>query len=95
MSQQIYDIGSSTHTGQYSDFSSETPWRLKTSWIKALHDPATKICSSDELLKHQINKIKTFMAWNYYPKYFRDSFVKRLQQKKLKTRNDNDSNIKI
>ena len=28
----------STHTGQYSDFSSQTPWRLKTSWIKALHE---------------------------------------------------------
>ena len=52
----------STHTGQYSDFSSQTPWRLKTSWINALHDRATKICSSNELLKHQINKIKTLMS---------------------------------
>ena len=85
----------STHTGQYSDFSSQTPWRLKTSWIKALHDRATKICSSNELLKHQINKIKTFMSWNNYPKYVRDSFIKRLQQNKLKTRNGNDSDIKI
>ena len=35
------------------------------------------------------------MSWNNYPKYVRDSFIKRLQQKKLKTRNDNDSDIKI
>ena len=27
-----------THTEQYRDFSSQTPWKLKISWIKALHD---------------------------------------------------------
>ena len=31
----------STHTGQYSDFSNQTPWRLKKLWVKALHDRAT------------------------------------------------------
>ena len=35
------------------------------------------------------------MSWNNYPKYVRDCFIKRLQQKKLKTRNDNDSDVKI
>ena len=35
------------------------------------------------------------MSSNNYPKYVRDSFIKRLQQKKLKTHNDNDSDIKI
>ena len=35
------------------------------------------------------------MSWNNYPKYVRDSFIKRLQQNKLKTRNGNDSDIKI
>ena len=38
-----------THTGQYCDFSSQTPWELKISWLKALHDRATKICSSNQL----------------------------------------------
>ena len=74
----------STHIGQYSDFLSQNPWRLKTSWIKALNDRATKICSSNELLTHQINKIKTFMSWNNYPKYVRDSFIKRLQKKSFR-----------
>ena len=53
-----------THTGQYCDFSSQTPW-----WIKALHDCAMKICSSNKLLNDQINRIRTFMSWNSYPKY--------------------------
>ena len=85
----------STYTGQYSGFSSQTPCRLKTSRIKALHDRPTKICSLNELLKYQIIKIKTFISWNNYPKYVRDSFTKCFQQKKLKTRNDNESDIKI
>ena len=25
-----------THTGQYTSFHSQIPWRLKTAWIKAL-----------------------------------------------------------
>ena len=71
-----------THTGQYCDFSSQTPWKLKLSWIKALHDRATKICSCNKLLNDQINQIRTFMLWNSYPKYVRNSIIKRLQQKK-------------
>ena len=47
-----------THTGQYCDFSSRTPWKLKISWIKALHDRTTKICSSNKLLNDQINEIR-------------------------------------
>ena len=35
-----------THTGQYIDFTSQTPWKLKTAWIKALYYRAKKICSS-------------------------------------------------
>ena len=53
-----------THTGQNCDFFSQTPW-----WIKALHDCAMKICSSNKLLNDQINRIRTFMSWNSYPKY--------------------------
>ena len=25
-----------THTGQYTNFTSQTPWRLQIAWIKAL-----------------------------------------------------------
>ena len=71
-----------THTGQYCDFSSQTPWNLKISWIKALHDHATKICSSNKLLNDQINRIRTFMSLNSHPKYVRNSIIKRFQQKK-------------
>ena len=43
------------HTGQDCDFSSQTPWKLKISCIKALRDSTTKICSSNKLLDGQIN----------------------------------------
>ena len=61
-----------THTGQYCDFSSQTPWKVKRSWIKALLDRATKFYSSNKLLNDQINQIRTFMSWNSYPKYVRN-----------------------
>ena len=37
------------HTGELCDFSSQAPWKLKISWIKALNDRATKIHSSGKL----------------------------------------------
>ena len=85
----------SIHTEQYCDFSSQTPWKLKISWIKALHDCATKNCSSNKLVNDQINQIRTFMSWNSYPKYVRNSIIKRLQQKKTAVQKDDESVIKI
>ena len=83
-----------THTGQYCNFSSQTPWKLKISWIKALHNRATKICSSKKLLNDQINRIRTFMSWNSYPKYVRNSIIKR-KEKKTAVQKDDESVIKI
>ena len=70
-----------THTGQYCDFSSQTPWKLKISWIKVSHDRATKICSTNKILNGQNNRIRTFISWNSYPKLVRNSIIKRLQKK--------------
>ena len=81
-----------THTGQYTSFHSQTPWRLKTAWIKALFHRANKICSSKQAFQQQINHIKTLMSWNAYPKYVRNSFINRL--KSNINRNDNINNNK-
>ena len=35
-----------THRGQYIDFTSQIPWKLKTKWVKMLYHRANKICSS-------------------------------------------------
>ncbi len=35
-----------THTGQYTHFSSFTPWSHKTAWIRALVNRAYQICSN-------------------------------------------------
>ena len=81
-----------THTGQYISFHSQTPWLLKTAWIKALFYCANKICSSKQAFQQQINHIKTLMSWNAYPKHVRNSIINRL--KSNVNRNDNINNKK-
>ena len=81
-----------THTGQYTSFHSQTPWRLKTAWIKTLFHRANKICSSKQAFQTQINHIKTLMSWNAYPKHVRNSIINRL--KSNVNRNDNINNKK-
>ena len=46
-----------THTGQYTSFHSQTPWRLITAWIKALFHHANKICSCKQAFQRQIDHI--------------------------------------
>ena len=82
-----------THTRQYISVHSQTPWRLKTAWIKASFHRANKICSSKRAFQEQINHIKTLMSWNTYPKYVRNSIINRL--KSNINRNDNINNKKI
>ena len=84
-----------THTRQRCNFSSQTPGNSKISGIKALNNRPTKICISNKLLNDQINRIRTFMSWNSYPKYVRNSIIKRLQQKETAVQNDDEMAIKI
>ena len=81
-----------THTGQCTSFHSQTPWHLKTAWIKALFHGANKICSSKQTFQQQTNHIKTSMSWNAYPKNLRNSIINRL--KSNVNRNDNINNKK-
>ena len=53
-----------THTGQYTHFSSFTPWSRKTAWIRALVNRAYKICSNHQLLQSELKTINKFMSWN-------------------------------
>ena len=47
-----------THTGQCTSFHSQTPWPIKTAWVKALFHCANKICSSKKAFQQQIDHIK-------------------------------------
>ena len=58
-----------TNTGQYFDFTSQTPCNLKTAWVKALVNRAKKICSTPQNFNRKLCKIKKFMAWDNYPIY--------------------------
>ena len=75
-----------THTGQYFDFTSQTPWNLKTAWVKALVNRAKKICSTPQNFNRQLNKIKKFMAWNNCPTYIVKAFLKRQLKDKPKNK---------
>ena len=68
-----------THTGQYINYRSETPWKLKTSWIKALYHCAHKICSNKQSLNKQVSQIKTFILWNGYRKQIQNSVIRWLE----------------
>ena len=80
------------HAGQYIQYCSQTPSKLETSWIKALYHRAHKICSNKQALDKQISQIKMFMSWNGYPKWVRNSIVKRIGTNKSHSRltDDND-----
>ena len=82
-----------THRGQYIDFTSQAPWKLKTSWVKALYHRANKICSSKKSFLKQVDKINTFMSWNGYPSHVLDSVIKRLKtnQQRNKTNKEEDN----
>ena len=85
-----------THTGQYCHYLSQTPWRLKTAWVKALYHRAKKICSSVAAFNNQLSKIKLFMAWNGYPSFIAKSMFKRLQSTSNENaKNQDDDKIKI
>ena len=63
------------HAGQYINYRSQTPWKLKTSWIKAFYHRAP-----------QQSQIKTFMSWNSYPKRVQNSIMKRLETNRSRPR---------
>ena len=65
----------STHTGQYSHYSSFTPWSRKTAWIRALVQRATKICGTHQLLNLEILNIKRFASWNSFPHWICDKLI--------------------
>eukprot|EP00111_Clytia_hemisphaerica_P008585 TCONS_00025083-protein len=70
-----------THTGQYSYFTSQSPWRLKTAWARSLFNRASKICSSQHALNGQIRKLKQFLSWNGYPSYVAKSLIRSFRSK--------------
>ena len=72
------------HTGQYMDFSTFAPWRIKTAWIKALFHRAVKICSNEVLLNQQIKKILLFMSSNGFPTYISKALLQRLKSNSKK-----------
>ena len=78
-----------THTEQYTSFHSQTPWRLKTAWTKALFHRANEICSSKQAFQQQVDRIKTLMSWNAYPKYVRNSIINRLKSNVNRTFKEN------
>ena len=82
-----------THTGQYTHFSSYTPWRLKTAWISALYHRSKSICNNAVLFSKQLSSIKSFLSWNGYPKNVRNAILHRLSRNNKKVNNDEDNQL--
>ena len=71
----------STHTGQYTHFSSFEPFFRKIAWVKSLFHRASKLCSTSQLFENQIRKLKMFMSWNCYPRAVRNLVISKLKHK--------------
>jgi hypothetical protein len=56
-----------THTRQYTHFSSFESFNRKTTLINSLFYRAFKICSNQTLFDNQIRTLKSFMSWNGFP----------------------------
>ena len=56
------------HTAQYTHFESLTRWTHKTAWIRSLVHRAKKLCAPSKL-KDEMAKIRTFAAYNGFPKW--------------------------
>ena len=84
-----------TNTGQYTHFSSFTPWRLKVSWVNALFIRAKKICSDEQMFLKQVKYIKKLLSWNGFPKYVANKIIKNLidKYKDYVVSNVNDENV--
>ena len=67
-----------THTGQYINFLSYTPWGLKISWIRALYYRAKRICSTESIFLEQLSKLRLFMSWNGFPRYVCRKLIKKV-----------------
>ena len=65
-----------THTCQYINYLSNTPWRFKTSWISALVHRAKLICSPNLKLSSQLQLIRKYIAWNGFPKHIGNKILK-------------------
>ena len=55
------DFYKTTHTGKYSDLSGQTPWILKTTWIKALIGRSKKTCSHKALFEYQLTNLRNII----------------------------------
>ena len=68
-----------THTGQYTHFTSQTPWCLKTAWIEALYHRTKRISNNNNLFTGQLKLIASFMSWNGFLKHIRNSIMNKLK----------------
>ena len=82
-----------THTAQYTNFTSFTPWILRTAWIKSLFHRARKICSTKSAFDKQVDNLRKFMSWNGFPRYVINSIIKRLMKEEKKPREESESEV--
>ena len=82
-----------TNTGQYINFGSFTPWRLKIAWITALYERGKRLCSTNALFQKHLENLKQKMSWNGFPRHIRISILKRLANKTPRKKPTSDEDV--
>ena len=85
-------------TGQYTHYTSFSPWRYKTAWITNIIHRATVICDEAKT-QAELNRIKKLIAGNGFPKWI-GSVAKKLKNiytanNKNQLKNENNENVYV
>ena len=73
-----------THTGQYSDISSNAPWNYKRAWIKVLYHRAKKVCTTKDQFNRQVDQIKLFLILPLHVNRFPNKLATNVPNKILR-----------
>ncbi|XP_057305306.1 uncharacterized protein LOC130642235 [Hydractinia symbiolongicarpus] len=79
-----------THTGQYTNYTSNQPLHVKLSTIKTLTRRAKTICTEEADLKEELNYIQKTMQLNEFPKNIVTKTIKETLNKECNGRNQTD-----
>ena len=74
-----------TNTGQYINYDSFTPWRLKISWITSIYERGKRLCSNESSFNSHLLNLRKTLSWNGFPRRVRNAILNRLTNKQPRT----------
>ena len=89
-----------TNTGQYTHYTSFSPWYYKPTWIPNIIHCATVTCDETKI-QAELNRIKKLIAWNGFPKWISETLITKklkninIENNKNQLINENNENVDI